>query len=208
VHHPLFARLYIIVAAAAERAGAGAHRDESLAGLAGRVIEVGAGTGLNFGRYPHSVTQVIAIEPEPRLRARASRAARRAPVPVRVIAGLAERLPAATASFDAAVVSLVLCSVADQDRALGELMRVIRPGGELRFYEHVRAREPRLARWQERLDRWLWPRIAGGCHLARESAAAIADAGFEIERCRRFSFRPCPLAALTSPTIVGCARRP
>ncbi|MEA2467958.1 MAG: hypothetical protein QOJ57_2084, partial [Thermoleophilaceae bacterium] len=143
VHHPLFARLYALISPKAEKAGVGDHRREMLDGLAGRVIELGAGNGLNFAQYPESVTEVVAVEPEPYLRSRADEAAAAAAVPVTVVEGTADRLPAADASFDAAVASLVLCSVPDQARALAELRRVLRPGGELRFYEHVIADTPR-----------------------------------------------------------------
>ena len=107
------------------------------AGLTGRVVEVGAGNGLNFGHYPATVTEVVAVEPEPYLRERAEEAARAAPVDVTVVVGLADALPAEDGAFDAAVASLVLCSVPDQAGALAELRRVVRPDGELRFYEHV-----------------------------------------------------------------------
>ncbi|MGH9184032.1 MAG: class I SAM-dependent methyltransferase [Acidimicrobiales bacterium] len=183
------------------------HRRELLAGLAGRVVEVGAGNGMNFTHYPATVTEVVAVEPEPYLRARAEEAARAAPVPVTVVEGTAERLPADDAVFDAGVASLVLCSVPDQGPALAELARVIRPGGQLRFYEHVVADTPGLARAQRAADR-VWPRVAGGCHTSRDTSAAIGAAGFELQACRRLSFRPCPLAALTAPHVLGRARRP
>src|SRR6184192_3710117 len=114
-----------------------------LEGLAGRVLEVGAGNGLNFVHYPDTVTEVVAIEPEPFLRARAEEAANLTTVPIRVVDGVAGRLPVDDQSMDAAVASLVLCSVPDQAAALAELRRVIRPGGQLRFYEHVHSdRQP------------------------------------------------------------------
>jgi SAM-dependent methyltransferase len=208
VHHPLFARVYVRLGAAAERAGMSELRDEALAGLRGRVLEVGAGHGLNFPHYPPQVSEVVAIEPEGHLRDRARAAALEAPVPVTVMEGIADRLPAADGAVDAAVVCLVLCSVPDQRRALAELLRVVRPGGELRFLEHVRSADAGLARLQSGLDRWLWPRIAGGCHCARDTEAALRASGFEVEALRRFTFRPCVLNAPTSPCIVGVARRP
>ena len=100
----------------------------------------------------------------------------------------------------------MLCSVADQAAALGELRRVLRPGGELRFYEHVRAEGRRLASAQRAAD-VVWPFFGGGCHASRDTLRAIADAGFAVEQARRFSFRPCVLGALTAPHILGRARR-
>ncbi|WP_433541228.1 class I SAM-dependent methyltransferase [Streptosporangium sandarakinum] len=142
VRHPVFARCYTGVSEVLERLGLAERRRELLAGLSGRVIEVGAGNGLNFAHYPPAVTGVLAVEPEPELRRRATRAARRAPVPVEVVAGLADRLPARDRSFDAAVASLVLCSLPDPVAGLREVRRVLVPGERLRFLEHVRADSP------------------------------------------------------------------
>jgi SAM-dependent methyltransferase len=194
MQHTRFARLYPRVAERADRRGAAGHRQRLLEGLAGRAVEVGAGDGRNFRHYPPAVTEVVAIEPEPTLRALAIEAAREAPVPVTVLGGVAEDLPFADGELDAAVVSLVLCSVPDQGRALSELRRVLRPGGELRFYEHVIARrQPKRALFQLADRSGAWPALAGGCHLARDTAAAIAAAGFTIERCERIEFRSAPL---------------
>ncbi len=113
VHHPIIARLLPRIIARAEARGQGEHRREVLSGLSGRVIEVGAGTGINFAHYPASVAAVLATEPEEHLRELAAQAARHAPVPVRVIDGVAEHLPVEDQSSDAGVVSLVLCSVYD-----------------------------------------------------------------------------------------------
>jgi ubiquinone/menaquinone biosynthesis C-methylase UbiE len=151
VHHPLFARVYARVGHLMD-AEIGDHRRRLLAGLTGRVLEVGAGNGLSFPHYPATVTEVLAIEPEPYLRRLALTTARQAPVPIRVADGTAEALPAPDRGVDAVVTSLVLCTVADPDQALAETRRVLRPGGRLRFYEHVRATDPRLARWQDRLS--------------------------------------------------------
>jgi ubiquinone/menaquinone biosynthesis C-methylase UbiE len=204
VRHPLFARMYARFSPGAELKGGSGHRDELLGGAAGRVIEVGAGNGLNFGHYPAAVTEVVAVEPEPYLRERAERAAPDAPVAIRVVDGVADALPVEDGSFDVAVASLVLCSVADQAVALAEIRRVLRPGGELRFYEHVVSQKPRRAAIQRRLDDWsVWPRLFGGCHVARDTPAAIEAAGFAIERCRRFSFAAGPIA-LTH--VIGLAR--
>jgi len=194
-----------LIAAAGERFGLGKWRRQMLEGAGGRVIEVGAGAGANFVHYPATVTEVVAVEPEPTLRRRAARAARKAPVRVQVRAGNAERLPFEDGTFDTAVTSLVLCSVPDQRQALAEIRRVLRPGGELRFLEHVRARSSGLLRLQRMLDATVWPRLAGCCHLTRDTESAIKAAGFEISPIRRFSFQPCLVPAPTSPLIVGTA---
>lgn len=204
-HHPIFARLYPRIGRAAERGGAAEHRRELLAGLTGSVIEVGAGNGLNFRHYPQGVTRVVAVEPEPYLRELARRAAASAPVPVEVVEGTAESLPARDGEFDAAVASLVLCSVADQAVALREIARALRRSGELRFYEHVVSNRPATARVQRLLDATLYPRLSGGCHCARDTGAAIRAAGFELERLERIPLKPGRLLPAI-PHILGAAR--
>jgi SAM-dependent methyltransferase len=191
----------------AEKAGQREHRRELLAGLSGRVVEIGAGNGLNFPHYPPQVEEVVAVEPEAYLRERAREAAAEVAVAIRVLDGLAERVPLDDGSADAGVVSLVLCSVPSQAAALAELRRVLRPGGELRFYEHVRGDAPGLARLQRAAD-VVWPHLAGGCHTHRDTPRAIERAGFAIETCRRFSFRPCSVLAPIEPHVLGRARRP
>ncbi len=206
VSHPLFARFYAKMAVGAERAGAAEHRRELLSGLSGTVIEVGAGNGLNFGYYPPTVSQVLAVEPEPHLRQLATAAAARAAVPITVVDGTAEGLPAGDGDFDCVVASLVLCSVPDQASALAEMRRVIRPGAELRYYEHVRAGTPKAARLQDRMDP-IWSFFGGGCHPNRDTEAAIALAGFDIEDRRPFLFQPCFLAKVVATHVIGRARR-
>jgi ubiquinone/menaquinone biosynthesis C-methylase UbiE len=206
VNHPFFARFLAGVAARAEGGEEDGLRSELLAGLSGRVIEIGAGTGPNFRLYPETVTEIVAVEPEDYLRAKAEEAAARAGRPIRLVDALADRLPFEDASFDAAVVAQVLCSVPDQAAALNEVRRILKPDGELRFYEHVLARDPRRARFQ-RLAGKVTPHIAGGCHPDRETGRAIEDAGFEIQRCRRFSFSQSPLDLPVAPRILGAARR-
>jgi len=208
VHHPLFARVYQRISAKAEANGAGENRDELLAGLSGRAIEVGAGNGMNFRHNQPAVHEVVAVEPESYLREHARVAASTAPVPITVIEGTADALAVDDAAFDAGVASLVLCSVPDQAAALAELRRVIRPGGELRFYEHVIANQPRVARWQRLLDRTIWPTVGGGSHASRDTRRAIEASGFDIEQCRRFSFRPFAGAVVTAAHVLGTARRP
>jgi ubiquinone/menaquinone biosynthesis C-methylase UbiE len=207
--HPVFARVYARLSARMDEIGAAEHRHTVTAGLSGRVIEVGAGNGRMFRHYPPQVTQVLAVEPEPYLRAAAVAAARSAPVPVTVVGGWADRLPAGDKEFDAAVTTLVLCSVPDQAAALAELRRVLRPGGELRFLEHVTAGSPgTLRRVQRVADATLWPVLFGGCHTARDTAAAIGGAGFEIEEIDRFHFPPDGPTSPSSPHIRGRAVSP
>lgn len=203
---PLFARIYARARPTLDEHGAAEHRRRLLTGAAGRVIEVGAGDGGNFAHYPAAVQSVLAVEPEPYLRAHAEGQAASAPVPVEVVEGTADRLPAPDASADVVVVSLVLCSVPDQATALAEARRVLRPGGELRFYEHVAA-DPgrRLARVQRVADATLWPLLVGGCHTHRDTAAAIVAAGFEIEELDAFEFPP-DRSTPANPHILGRAR--
>jgi ubiquinone/menaquinone biosynthesis C-methylase UbiE len=205
--HPLFARWYAKVSPKMDAGGMNEYRKRALAGLTGSVIEVGAGNGLNFPHYPAAVTGVLAVEPDPYLRRVAGQAAGRAPVPVEIRDGVAERLPGADGSFDAAVISLVLCSVADQRAVLAEVRRVLRPGGELRFLEHVRADTPGLRRWQRVLDATLWPTLGGGCHVARDTLTAIAGAGFTVTRHEAFRFPVTQIPLPSSPHVWGAASR-
>jgi len=138
------------------------------------------------------------------MRRQAGEAAANAPVPIRVVEGMAEQVPAEDGSFDAAVLGRVLCSVADQSAALAEIERVLRPGGELRFFEHVAAKQPALAGAQRAADRVFWTRTMGGCHTSRDTVGAIERAGFTVERCRRFSI---PTAFFAAPFVIGVARR-
>ncbi|MER5974687.1 class I SAM-dependent methyltransferase [Streptomyces sp. NPDC002055] len=208
VHHPLFARFYARLSTAAEdRAGIAAHRDALLAGLSGRVIELGAGNGLNFAHYPGAVSEVVAIEPERHLRRLAAQAALRSDVPVDVVPGTAEALPVKSEAFDAAVASLVLCSVRDLPRALSEVHRVLRPGGELRFFEHVRAEGRGMAFTQQTLDRTVWPLLFGGCHTGRDTLAALRSAGFEPVEYRRLRVPEGGPVLPSSSHVLGTARK-
>ncbi|CAM5608775.1 class I SAM-dependent methyltransferase [Streptomyces pilosus] len=209
VHHPVFARIYARASVAAEtRMGMARVRDSLLGGLSGRVIEVGAGNGLNFAHYPGAVSEVVAIEPERELRALAVEAALRARVPVDVAPGVAEALPVKSEAFDAAVFSLVLCSVRDVARALAEARRVLRPGGEVRFFEHGRGGGPVMRLTQRTLDRTLWPPLAGGCHVARDPVGALRGAGFELGPYRRMTMPEKGPVLPQSYCVLGTAWRP
>ncbi|MFJ2949345.1 class I SAM-dependent methyltransferase [Streptomyces sp. NPDC087226] len=209
VHHPLFARSYARVSVVAEtRAGMAGVRRRLLGGLSGRVIEIGAGNGLNFAHYPGTVSEIVAIEPERALRALAVEAALRAQVPVDVVPGAAEALPVKSEAFDAVVLSLVLCSVRDVPRALAELRRVLRPGGEVRFFEHGRGGGRIMRLTQRALDRTVWPPLAGGCHMARDPVGALREAGFELGPYRRMLMPEKGPALPTSFCVMGAAWRP
>ncbi|WP_113699739.1 class I SAM-dependent methyltransferase [Nonomuraea lactucae] len=188
VRHPVFARLYPRISHLVDEAGISERRGRLLAGLTGSVVEVGAGHGPNFGLYPPEVSRVVAVEPEATLRERAREAAAGAALAVEVLPGLAERLPVADRGADAVIFCWVLCSVRDVGAALAEARRVLRPHGELRFLEHVRAPTTGMARFQDVLDATVWPRLLGGCHTGRDTEAAIRRAGFTVSRLERFVF--------------------
>ncbi|MER6346463.1 class I SAM-dependent methyltransferase [Streptomyces sp. NPDC001595] len=209
VHHPLFARCYARASVAAEsRMGVAGIRDRLLAGLSGRVLEIGAGNGLNFGHYPRAVAEVVAIEPERELRRLAVEAALRAETPVDVVPGAAEALPVKSEAFDAVVLSLVLCSVRDVERALGEVRRVLRPGGQVRFFEHGRGGGRAMRLTQRALDRTVWPLLAGGCHVSRDPVAALRAAGFELGPYRRLLLPEKGPVLPASYCALGTAWRP
>jgi ubiquinone/menaquinone biosynthesis C-methylase UbiE len=204
--HPLFARYYARVSRLMEPS-VGPYRQKLVDGASGRVIEVGAGNGLNFPHYPATVTEVIAVEPEPHLRSIAEASAARTTVPIKVVDATADDLPADEAQCDVAVASLVLCSVPDQDRALAEIRRVLKPGGELRFFEHVGAATPGRRRVQQALDATIWPWLAGGCHCGRDTRAAIERAGFTIDRIDQLTSADTQMTFPTAPQILGTATR-
>lgn len=197
--HPFFARMWTVMSAH-ETPLLRRLRIENLAGLTGRVLEVGAGTGTNFALYPGTVREVVALEPETRLAPIAREAAAAAPVPVTVIESTIEALPPDTEPFDAVVCSLVLCSVDDPDAVLRQLNSIVRPGGELRYFEHVAS-----PGWrgivQKVADGTVWPRIAGNCHTHRHTEQAITAAGFSISAARHQmtfpAWVPLPVAEMS-----------
>ncbi|MEW5852889.1 MAG: class I SAM-dependent methyltransferase [Myxococcota bacterium] len=181
-------------------------RRELLGGVAGEVLELGAGTGRNVELYPATLQRLVLTEPHPAMfQQLQTRVAQTRRGHVMCARASAEQLPFSPRTFDFVVVTLVLCSVSDVDRTLGEIRRVLRPGGQLVFMEHVAA-EDRPGRL--RLQRFLepaWKRLAGNCHLTRRTADALAQAGFRMERVRRESMRKAP--AFVRPMVLGVARR-
>jgi SAM-dependent methyltransferase len=183
-------------------------RRRLLAGLRGRVLELGCGDGRAFELYPPAVTGVLAVEPDGTARTAAEERARAARAPIEVVEGDASRLPAEDGSFDAAVLVWVLCSVPDPAAALAEVRRVLAPGGELRFYEHVRSPHAAFRALQRAGDRLFWTRALGGCETARDAVGAIRSAGFEIASLDRGFHSSTILTITAAPYVLGVARNP
>ena len=206
--HPIFAAIYDRLLAESEREGLGELRSQLLGGAGGRTLELGSGTGANLEHYTSAVTELVMTEPDPhmakRLRARLDDE-RPSDVRVEVAEVGAESLPFEDASFDTVVSTLVLCTVPDAPAAVGEVHRVLKPGGRLLFLEHVRdADGTRRARWQDRLERpWGW--FAGACHPNRDTGRLLA-ATFADVAIDRGEF-PGSGTALVRPLISGTAVR-
>lgn len=204
IDNPFFARLWTVMSGH-EPEPLKRLRRENLAGLTGRVLEVGAGTGTNFEFYPDTVTEVVAIEPERRLAERAQQAAAAARVPVTVSTDPVERFSTGE-PFDAVVCSLVLCSVDEPDAVLRQLHSMLRPGGELRYLEHIAGSGAR-ARLQKFADATVWPRLLGNCHTHRHTEEAIVDAGFQVAGARREWTMPSWLPVPVGEFAIGRAVR-
>ncbi|MFI6316725.1 class I SAM-dependent methyltransferase [Nonomuraea sp. NPDC050556] len=160
-------------------------RESLMRGLSGAVMEMGVGDGVKFRFYPAEVREITAVDPDPGLCETAREGC--GGLPVRVLTGSFSAMPVPDGSVDAVVCSLTLCAVPRQDEALREIVRVLKPGGELRFYEHVRSANPVVA-FTERLVGPLWAQSSGGCHPARDTLRAITSAGFTLDRVDRFDF--------------------
>jgi SAM-dependent methyltransferase len=193
-------RFYDALNGVLDRRGFGERRERLVAGLAGDVLEVGAGTGLNLAHYRRP-TRVVALEPDRAYARRLRARGRDAGFAVEVVEGRAEALPLPDESFDHVVTTLALCSVDDLDRSLAEIVRVLRPGGALHFLEHVRG-NGRVAAWQDRLTP-LQRRLADGCHLNRDIAAAIERSELRVDALERFALPGGH--ALIKPAIQGAA---
>jgi len=206
--HPIFARFYDRMTERAERSQFAAMRRSLLADASGRVLEIGAGTGRNLPFYTQAVTSLVLTEPDPHMAKQLRERLQREPPAVEdveVVDAGAEQLPFDDGSFDAVVSTLVMCTVGDPGQAVAEIRRVLDDDGALLFLEHVRSNNPRLARFQDTLER-PWGFIAGGCHPNRPTSDELADAGFWIERLHHTETAKLPF--LVRPLITGIARRP
>jgi ubiquinone/menaquinone biosynthesis C-methylase UbiE len=193
------ARIYDPFLALGERRGMRSRRRALLARAEGRVLELGAGTGLNVPYYGDSVRELVLSEPEPAMRAVLERRVARSARSARVLSAPAEALPFADDTFDTVVSTMVLCTVQDVAAAISETRRVLRPGGRLLFVEHVRAASPRLARWQDRLAR-PWAAFAHGCRCNLPTEALLARE-LRLQSVEQARWRGMP--ALVRPLIVG-----
>jgi ubiquinone/menaquinone biosynthesis C-methylase UbiE len=198
----LFAAMYEKVGKGSEDAGLREERRQLLAGAEGATIEIGAGTGLNVPLYPGRVTRLVLTEPDRHMRVRLGRRVAEDRPGAELVDAPAEQLPFPDASFDTAVVTLVLCSVPDQQNALQEIARVVKPGGKLLFLEHVRSDDENVARSQDRM-RPLYNVF--GCNPNRSTLAAIEASVFTVEDVRRGEVPKAP--KVERPMIVGTARR-
>jgi ubiquinone/menaquinone biosynthesis C-methylase UbiE len=198
-----YAALYDAFNAPAERAGLREQRHDLLAQATGATIEIGAGTGLNLALYPPAVTRLVLVEPDRYMRERLRRRVSRLGRDAEILDATAGRLPVPDASFDTAVVTFALCSVPDEQAALGEITRVLAPGGRLLFLEHVRSADPSVAAKQDKMP---FPYPVIGCHPNRDTLAELKASSLAVESVREGELPKAP--AVERPMIVGTARRP
>jgi ubiquinone/menaquinone biosynthesis C-methylase UbiE len=196
--------MYDRLTAGVEAAGLAARREQLLKDARGRVLEIGAGTGANLRFYPQNLAAIVCAEPEGPMVRRLARRAREHPRRTAIVQAAAETLPFADAQFDTVVSTLVLCTVASQSQALREIERVLKPGGRLLFIEHVRSDSPRLAAWQDRLNR-LNRIVAAGCNCNRATLDAMKAAGFSTDVTHGELGKAPPIVR---PLIVGTAEKP
>ncbi|MGH2879918.1 MAG: class I SAM-dependent methyltransferase [Solirubrobacteraceae bacterium] len=176
----VFAALYDRIMRRGEQRAMGRHRGKLLAKVRGRTLELGAGTGANLPHYPQDLEDLILAEPFEPMRRRMERKLRESGISASTLDAPAERIPLEEESIDTVVCTLVLCTVDFPDRALAEVGRVLRPGGQLLFIEHVRSHSPSTARWQDRLET-PWRHFGAGCRCNRDTVTSIAAAGFSTE---------------------------
>ncbi|MDX6636100.1 MAG: hypothetical protein QOF06_2303 [Solirubrobacterales bacterium] len=202
----MFSAFYDRAFAASEEAGLRKMRGELLVQARGRVLEVGAGTGLNLELYPREgIESLTMTEPDPHMVSQLRKRVADVGCAADLVEAPAERLPFDDGSFDTVVVTLVLCTVPDQPAALGEISRVLAPGGQLLFLEHVRSAEPGLAKWQDRLEK-PWRFLGDGCHCNRDTEAGIRAAGFELGGVEHPSLPKAP--PIVQPMVRGSAVAP
>jgi ubiquinone/menaquinone biosynthesis C-methylase UbiE len=187
-----------------ERAGVRALRKDILGHASGRTLDIGSGTGLNLPHYPDHLDELVLAEPDPDMRSRLEKRFGRTGRPARMIDAPAERLPFSDGSIDTVVSTFVLCTVNVPDLALQEIVRVLRPGGQLLFIEHVRSDSPTLAAWQDRLAE-PWRRFARGCRCNRDTAQLIATSGLTLDCVREQSWPAMP--PIVRPLLAGRALR-
>lgn len=200
----LFAAVYDRGMKGTEEAGLGEMREETVAGARGRVLEIGAGTGLNLSHYPAAVTALTLVEPDPHMARRLRERVEGAGGGAEVVEAPAEALPFPDDSFDTVVCTLVLCTVPDPAGAVAEVARVLAPGGRFLFLEHVRSRNPGLARWQDRFEK-PWRFLGDGCHCNRDTLTTLSASPLQVEDVGHTRMPKAP--PIVRPVIRGSAIR-
>jgi SAM-dependent methyltransferase len=199
-----FAAVYEPFLWVGERAGLRTQREELLSRARGRTVEIGPGTGPNLPHYPNHLDELVLVEPDVAMPVRLEKRLSRSGPRARLVDAPAEQLPFADRSIDTVVSTFVLCTVDTPNLALREVARVLRPGGQMLFIEHVRSGSPGLAYWQDRLA-GPWRRFARGCRCNRSTAELIVTCGLELEHMREGSWRAMP--PIVRPLIAGAARK-
>jgi len=200
----MFSALYDRAFEASEEAGLREMRRDLLVGARGRVLEVGAGTGLNLDLYPREgIEDLVLVEPDPHMTKQLRKRLTASGCAAELVEAPAEHLPFDDDSFDTVIVTLVLCTVPDQPAALREISRVLAPGGQFLFLEHVRSNHPGLAKWQDRLET-PWRFLGDGCHCNRDTVARIRAAGFEVAEIEGDELPKAP--PIVRPLVKGSAQ--
>jgi len=177
-------------------------RAQTVAGLSGRVVEIGFGSGFNVPHYPEAVDHVLAVEPSATAFRMAGKRIRAASIPIEQVGLDGRSLPLEDASCDGALCTFTLCTVPEPDVALAELRRVVKPGGRFHFLEHGLAPDPKVVAFQHRMEP-LQRRLADGCHLTRDPAALARSAGFAVDELeQRYWAGPKAWTYLTRATTV------